>query len=523
MLNRAYGLIRTRAARDDVRPERIVVGIVDKGACPGENLAVQVWHAFADPKVGAVQGRTFVSPGKAFGWGQQYEDGVLADATQLLATSRGVARLGVTGSFVRLSVLHRLGARPWRPGADEGGDLGARVHRLGFAIHHVPRVAVAVGALRPVGLLLQRVRQAQAFLQAWPKHDRRQSLQRTLVEQWRWLRRGAAWLFAAGTAAAIVTWFGFTAARLQGGTSVEEIGHPHYARWYMLPPKVIAWQAPSWNMFAQSVAIWLVALLAPVPVWWGARRELSAAALVRGALARPLMVLLWPVAFVVALGRQLVGRRTWRIALRRFAAIPAAAATEAATATKAAVFVDATGRRRLRMWTVAYSIALAGTAYLLVFAFALINRPVQPYVDNSVRSLFQDFPRPTLTPDDEPDQLDPTGNGDSGGDAVNEVTSPEPSQSDTPDPTDSVDPSASPDPTGSAQPTGTPNPTGSTGSPTPTGTRGGTTPNPTPTGGGTTSGPTKKGVAPKAQGTGGDTVTKPPATGAAAASTNAVA
>jgi hypothetical protein len=294
---------------------------------------------------------------------------------------------------------------------------------------------------------------------------------------------------------------------------VQEIGHPHYAWWYMLPPKVIAWQAPSWNLFAESVAIWLVALLAPVPIWWGARRDLSAAVLVRGALARPLMLLWWPVAFVAAAGRQLLGRRTWRMALRRFAAIPPAAAAEAAAADKAPVFVDATGRRRRRMRTFAYSTALAGTAYLLVFGFTVSNRPVQPYRDNSLKSLFQDFPRQAQTPDDEPDQLDPTDSGDSG---ANEVASPDPIQSDTPDPTDSVDPSASPGPTGSASPTGTPNPTGSaspTGTPGPTGstapatptdTAGGKTPKPTGTGGGKTPGPTKTGsAAPATTGTGG--------------------
>ncbi len=45
------------------------------------------------------------------------------------------------------------------------------------------------------------------------------------------------------------------------------------------------------------------------------------------------------------------------------------------------VFVDATGRRRRRVWLIAYGFSVAGILYLAVFGYAVVGTPVRPYAD----------------------------------------------------------------------------------------------------------------------------------------------
>src|SRR5690606_6735032 len=123
VLNRAYGFVRDLSDQYGDNPKRAVLGVIDAGACPDEGLAVEVWRAFADPRVGAVQARLVTVGGGTVGAGQHYERGVLGDAVNLLRGRWGRAHLGVNGGFVRLSELARLGPRPWRSGATEGLDL----------------------------------------------------------------------------------------------------------------------------------------------------------------------------------------------------------------------------------------------------------------------------------------------------------------------------------------------------------------------------------------------------------------
>lgn len=116
VLNRAYRLIRARCRDYGEDPVRTVIGVIDTGALPDEALAVEVWRAFREPQVGAVQARVRIVGAGGFGAALHYEYGVLADAVNLVRNRWGTARLGVNGAFVRLSELSRLGLRPWRPG-----------------------------------------------------------------------------------------------------------------------------------------------------------------------------------------------------------------------------------------------------------------------------------------------------------------------------------------------------------------------------------------------------------------------
>lgn len=339
VLNRAYRLIRARCRDYGEDPARTVVGIIDAGAVPDERLAVAVWRAFREPGVGAVQARLQIVGAGALGAAEQYERGVLADAVNLLRSRRGRARLGVNGAFVRLSELSRLGPRPWRPGAPDDYGLSLRLRRLGVLIRHCADARVFARGTDQRVIVRQYTRTVQGRLRA---------------------RHIAGWVVPGVVVMWVLAAFAAAAWRLLVAPSEPPADA---SRWSTLLWTAMAMDTPSWSALLQAAALWAGAAVAPVVVWWVARHDLAVGNLVRGAVGRPLLLLVRPLAFGLALGRSLLRLRTGDSVGAPIVMSPLAG-SDAPRAE--AVFVDATGRRRRRLWTVAYGTSLASMTYVVV-------------------------------------------------------------------------------------------------------------------------------------------------------------
>jgi Glycosyltransferases, probably involved in cell wall biogenesis len=454
VLNRAYRLIRARCQDSGEDPTRTVVGVIDAGTVPDEALAVEVWRAFRERQVGAVQARVEIVGGGGFGAALHYERGVLADAVNLVRSRWGMARLGVNGAFVRLSDLSRLGLRPWRSEAAEDYTLGVRLRRLGVLIRHDPGVRVVAPAANQPTAVRQYTRAVQGWLQAWPPPVHRQGRDR-----WAWALHLAAWPVPGLVATWAVAAFAAAAWRLLMALPGPPVDAP---RWSALLWTAMGMDTPSWLVLLRAAALWVSVAVAPTVVWWIARRDLAVGRLVRGALSRPLLLVARPVAFGLALIRLLLRLRT---------SDPVGDSTELTRSTDPAtpdrnpVFVDTTGRRRRRLWTVAYGTGVAGLAYVVVLGLALAGGQITPPGGVGNRPHI-DYPVPTPTPPVAPqpppmDEPIVAGNGGVGGSSGTSsarptTTSPTPSRSSEP-PSDepsgpSPSPSSSPSETESTSP-----------------------------------------------------------------------
>jgi hypothetical protein len=447
VLNRAYRLIRTWCREYGEDPARTVVGILDAGALPEDGLAVAVWQAFQDPRVGGVQARVQVVGAGGLSAADQYERGVLADAANLVRSRRGRARLGVTGAFVRLSELARLGSRPWRSGVVEDYGLTVRLRRLGVQLRHCPDIRIAVPTPDQNTVVRQHTRAAQGRLRAWPSptHGRQR-------REWlSWALRVAGWPLPGLVALWVVAAFAAAGTRQLLTAPQPPAEAP---RWAELLWTVMAMDTPSWAALVRAAALWVGVAVAPVVAWWIARRDLALGALLRGAVARPLVLLARPVAFGLALVRALF-RRTGDPIGEPVTRTPR---SHRASSGVEPVFVDVTGRRRRRVWTVAYGLSMAGIAYVAAFGIALASQHVFPHSNLGYRpEIPVPAPQPTATAEE------PAGAGAGGSDdwiggagaapaaPISQPASPTPTES--PIPTE--EPSPSEEPTEPADPSPT--------------------------------------------------------------------
>jgi len=401
VLNRAYRLIRARCRDYGEDPARTVVGVLDAGAVPDEDLAVAVWRAFAEPRVGAVQARVRVVGAGALAAAERYERGVLADAVNLVWSRWGAARLGVTGAFVRLSELSRLGPRPWRPGVAEDYGLGVRLRRLGVLVRHCPGVRVSTFDSHRGSVLRRYTRAALGRWLAW----RPWAGPRLRWERLSWAGHVVGWPLRGLVVLWVLAAFGAAAGRLGVAASEPAADAPW---WSALVWTALAMDTPSWAALGQAAAVWAGVAVAPVVVWWVARRDLVVGDLVRGALGRPLLLAARAVAFGLALGRWLTGRR---MADPVGAPIAPSRVTGRAGAREKPVFVDTTGRRRRRLWTVAYGTSVVGLAYVVMFGFALAGGHVAPHGGVGDRPRVA-YPMPTPAPLPQPTTVErPARNG----------------------------------------------------------------------------------------------------------------
>jgi len=457
VLNRAYRLIRARCRDYGEDPARTVVGVIDAGTLPDEALAVEVWRAFREPRVGAVQARVRIVGAGGFGAALHYERGVLADAVNLVRNRWGTARLGVNGAFVRLSELSRLGPRPWRPGAAEDYTLGVRLRRLGVLIRHDPGVRVVAPGANQHTAVRHYTRAVQGWLQAWPSPLARKGRARLA-----WAVHITGWPVPGLVATWAVAAFAAAAWRLLMALPGPPADAP---RWSTLLWTALGMDTPSWLVLLQAAGLWVGAAVAPTVIWWVARRDLAVGRLVRGALSRPLLLVARPVAFGLAVLRSLLRLRTRD---------PIGEPTESAWSTgrdtpgRRPVFVDTTGRRRRRLWTVAYGTSVSGLAYVMVFGLALAGGQISPPGGVGDRPRI-DYPLPTPTPPAAPQPTltdtpivarNGSATGSSGTSSARPTaTSPTPSRSREPSPSSeppSNEPTVTDEPTEPAEPSPSP-------------------------------------------------------------------
>jgi hypothetical protein len=243
-------------------------------------------------------------------------------------------------------------------------DLGLRLRREGVLVRRDPRLRVFVGAPGLHGLLRREACRAQTYLQARPG-----GFQPVPSERRTWFRQLGSWAVQSVAVAVVAAWFAASAAQR---ATAALVGTPAYAL------HASVWVARSWSELVSTAAVWYLALVAPAVIWCVNRRDLAARTLWRGAMTRPLVVALRPVALAWSLGRHLAGRDIWP---------PAAWEPRAATATDAGrdanphIFVDTTGRRRRRLWALAYGAGLAVVLYVAALGFALASQPTDSFAD----------------------------------------------------------------------------------------------------------------------------------------------
>jgi 1,2-diacylglycerol 3-beta-glucosyltransferase len=225
---------------------------------------------------------------------QDLEFACIANASQLMRNSLGTVGLGGNGQYARLSALRLLGEAPWSACLVEDLELGIRMHLAEVKIRYTSRATVTQQGLTNVRRLLrQRTRWAQGNLQCVryvPTLYKATTIPNSaLVEMLYYLL--APWFNAVGTVA-MSTIGAYTVGRLllAGSTSVSAYG-------------------------AATVAVWLLAMLAPF-VLWGVlhRMQLRDEKLTRlmlAGLCYPGFLFLGLLSTYRAIGRQVARRSSW--------------------------------------------------------------------------------------------------------------------------------------------------------------------------------------------------------------------
>jgi 1,2-diacylglycerol 3-beta-glucosyltransferase len=293
-LNAAYRYIREQTALELLDPARVAVGVIDGDGRGSRNMLVEVARAMRDPQVGAVQCRVRIhNRDKLLAAMQDLEFACIANASQLMRNSLGTVGLGGNGQYARLSALRLLGDAPWSACLVEDLELGIRMHLAEVKIRYTSRATVTQQGLTNVRRLLrQRTRWAQGNLQCVryvPTLYKATTIPNSaLVEMLYYLL--APWFNAVGTVA-MSTIGAYTVGRLLlAGTSVSAYG-------------------------AATVAVWLLAMLAPF-VLWGVlhRMQLRDEKLTRlmlAGLCYPAFLFLGLLSTYRAIGRQVAGRSSW--------------------------------------------------------------------------------------------------------------------------------------------------------------------------------------------------------------------
>jgi 1,2-diacylglycerol 3-beta-glucosyltransferase len=294
-LNAAYRYIREQTALELRDPALVAVGVIDGDGRGSRNMLVEVARAMRDPQVGAVQCRVRIhNRDKLLAAMQDLEFACIANASQLMRNSLGTVGLGGNGQYARLSALRLLGDAPWSACLVEDLELGIRMHLAEVKIRYTSRATVTQQGLTNVRRLLrQRTRWAQGNLQCVryvPTLYKATTIPNSaLVEMLYYLL--APWFNAVGTVA-MSTIGAYTVGRLllAGSTSVSAYG-------------------------AATVAVWLLAMLAPF-VLWGVlhRMQLRDEKLTRlmlAGLCYPGFLFLGLLSTYRAIGRQVARRSSW--------------------------------------------------------------------------------------------------------------------------------------------------------------------------------------------------------------------
>lgn len=234
------------------------------------------------------------------------------------------------------------------------------------------------------GIARRYARAVRDRLPAWPSAGNRRR------EWMRWALHLAGWLLPGLIVLWVVVAYVGAASRLLLALPGPSADAPRSS--------TLLWMAmgldtSSWWALPHAAGPWVGAAVAPAVVWWVARRDLTLGRLVLGALGRPMLLLARPVVFGLVVGRALLGRP----ATDPVGEPPAAAPLIGPDILREEpVFVDSTGRRNRRVWTVAYASGLAGLAYVVALLIALATGQIPPHAVGEGPRL--DFPVPARTP-----------------------------------------------------------------------------------------------------------------------------
>jgi 1,2-diacylglycerol 3-beta-glucosyltransferase len=297
-LNAAYRFIADRTEQAGVRPDKVVLGIIDGDGQGSTNILLEVSRMLRDTSIGAVQVQVRIrNRNKLLGAVQDLEFAAIVNACQSLRDRLDTVGLGGNGQFTRLSALLDLGDAPWSACLVEDLELGLRMHLGGVGIRYTSRAAVTQQAVVDVRRLTrQRTRWAQGNLQCARYLRQLMTSKRisltALAEVLHYLI--SPWLNALLT----VGLGGMVAA----GTIALAVGHPMS---YL----------PSWGDLADNAGVWLAVTFFPGLVWALVHRyrlrDESLQRLLVAALAYPAFLLLGLVATYRAIARQATGRQAW--------------------------------------------------------------------------------------------------------------------------------------------------------------------------------------------------------------------
>ncbi len=175
VLNDAYRRVNAMFDRFDpavsgLRPDQVIIGVLDADGQLESNALSAVARYFTDPDVGGVQiGVRIANAGdNLLTRMQDFEfvgfSGFIQEARDIF----GSVGLGGNGQFTRLSALQSLGRDPWTHCLTEDLELGLSLAEAGWRIRYCRDAFVAQQGLRRFGVLLrQRTRWVQGHYQCW--------------------------------------------------------------------------------------------------------------------------------------------------------------------------------------------------------------------------------------------------------------------------------------------------------------------------------------------------------------------
>jgi cellulose synthase/poly-beta-1,6-N-acetylglucosamine synthase-like glycosyltransferase len=168
-LNAGLALIRERVMDDATLPSKVIVGVLDADGRMTPNTTATVAKEFAgDPSVGGVQLVVRIRNRESLMLSfQDMEFWAMAGLGQLGRINMGSVSMGGNGQFTRLSALNEVGARPWSRSLTEDLDLGISLCALGWRTTSTPWAYVTQQGVADLRRLLrQRTRWYQGHMTA---------------------------------------------------------------------------------------------------------------------------------------------------------------------------------------------------------------------------------------------------------------------------------------------------------------------------------------------------------------------
>ena len=132
-LNAAYPVMIGDAARRQIDPDRVIVGVMDADGRLSPGGARAALPLFDDERIGAVQLVVRIrNRSKLICKFQDVEFWTISAISQFARSVTGTVSLGGNGQFTRLTALQSLSGAPWSHSLTEDLDLGLRLAAAGW-------------------------------------------------------------------------------------------------------------------------------------------------------------------------------------------------------------------------------------------------------------------------------------------------------------------------------------------------------------------------------------------------------